>query len=370
MDGERLDPGVFDLPVERLRAGYYSDTYFNLTKELLERERMSPRVLMQVFQKHESMLGGIDEAIAVVKLGAGRYDSDGGLAARLGFARRRSAARGRPDRTVRDRDDDRRRLLDVRPPRNGLPRLPVAAIAGHAQRPSGVRRRPRQADPVLPGPARSLARADRGRLVGSHRRGDRGFDRRRRLVVGRPRGRDRPPRHDRGLRRRHGRGSARLRPRVRRAAERDGAGRLRQRLGGNGGRRRGRARKRPLGDPARYLRGTRWTPGSPGSIPMPPRACRSSSPSSFAGHSTMPGTSGSRSSSRAGSTLNGSRPSRPPALPSIPTASVPPCSRAATTSPRTSSSSTGGRSRRPAAPGAPGQHRRRWLRSSLEARIG
>ena len=78
MDGERLDPGVFDLPVDRLRAGYYSDTYFNLTKELLERERMNPRVLMQVFQKHESMLGGIDEAIAVVKLGAGRYDSDGG----------------------------------------------------------------------------------------------------------------------------------------------------------------------------------------------------------------------------------------------------------------------------------------------------
>ena len=46
MDGERLDPGVFDLPVDRLRAGYYSDTYFNLTKELLERERMNPRVLM------------------------------------------------------------------------------------------------------------------------------------------------------------------------------------------------------------------------------------------------------------------------------------------------------------------------------------
>ena len=74
----RLDPAVFNLPVGRLRAGYYTDAYFNLAKETLEREGRHPRVLMQVFQKHESILGGIDEAIAVLRLGAGRAGRSSG----------------------------------------------------------------------------------------------------------------------------------------------------------------------------------------------------------------------------------------------------------------------------------------------------
>ena len=48
------------------------------SKQLLENEDHHPRVLMQVFQKHHGVLGGIDEAIAVLKLGAGRRDADGG----------------------------------------------------------------------------------------------------------------------------------------------------------------------------------------------------------------------------------------------------------------------------------------------------
>ena len=59
---ERLDPAVFRLPVERIREGYYTDAYFNFTKELLEEEGRHPRVTMQVFQKREAVLGGIDEA--------------------------------------------------------------------------------------------------------------------------------------------------------------------------------------------------------------------------------------------------------------------------------------------------------------------
>jgi nicotinate phosphoribosyltransferase len=74
----RLDPQVFRLPVDRLRSGYYSDAYFVSTKRLLEEEDHHPRVLMQIFQKEDSLLGGIDEAIAVVKLGAGREDAGGG----------------------------------------------------------------------------------------------------------------------------------------------------------------------------------------------------------------------------------------------------------------------------------------------------
>jgi nicotinate phosphoribosyltransferase len=68
----RLDPKIFRLPVERIRAGYYSDAYFVYTKDLLEAEGDHPQVTLQVFQKHDSVLGGIDEAIAILKTCAGR----------------------------------------------------------------------------------------------------------------------------------------------------------------------------------------------------------------------------------------------------------------------------------------------------------
>jgi len=73
----RLDPSIFRLPVDRIRQGYYSDQYFVYTKSLLEAEDHHPRVLMQVFEKKESVLGGIDEAIAVLKLCSGREGEDG-----------------------------------------------------------------------------------------------------------------------------------------------------------------------------------------------------------------------------------------------------------------------------------------------------
>jgi nicotinate phosphoribosyltransferase len=67
----RLDPAIFRLPVERIRQGYYSDAYFVYTKAVLEAEKHHPHVMMQVFQKRDSVLGGIDEAIAVLKLCSG-----------------------------------------------------------------------------------------------------------------------------------------------------------------------------------------------------------------------------------------------------------------------------------------------------------
>ena len=72
----RLDPQIFRLPVDRIRGGYYSDAYFVYTKQLLEAENHHPRVTMQVFQKEESLLGGIDEAIAVLKLCSGYAQGD------------------------------------------------------------------------------------------------------------------------------------------------------------------------------------------------------------------------------------------------------------------------------------------------------
>jgi nicotinate phosphoribosyltransferase len=73
----RLSPDVFRLPVARLREGYYSDAYFTLTKQLLEDEGKHPHVTMQVFQKHDAVLGGVDEAVALLKQCSG-YHARGG----------------------------------------------------------------------------------------------------------------------------------------------------------------------------------------------------------------------------------------------------------------------------------------------------
>jgi nicotinate phosphoribosyltransferase len=74
---ERLAPSTFRLPVEKIRDGYYSDAYFNHTKTLLEADGHHPHVVMQVFQRETSILGGVDEAIAVLKQCAGRRGPDG-----------------------------------------------------------------------------------------------------------------------------------------------------------------------------------------------------------------------------------------------------------------------------------------------------
>jgi nicotinate phosphoribosyltransferase len=64
----RLPPEIFDLPVEKMREGYYTDAYFNFARETLLEDGRRPRVVMQVFQKREAVLGGMDEAIAILKL--------------------------------------------------------------------------------------------------------------------------------------------------------------------------------------------------------------------------------------------------------------------------------------------------------------
>src|SRR5947207_15550238 len=51
-----------------MRAGYYTDAYFNHTRETLLEDARRPRVVMQVFQKKSAYLGGMDEAIAILKL--------------------------------------------------------------------------------------------------------------------------------------------------------------------------------------------------------------------------------------------------------------------------------------------------------------
>ncbi len=76
IERRRLDPAILNLPVEKMRDGYYSDTYFNRAREILEADRYHPRVRMQVFQRNHAVLCGIDEAIAILKLCSGRRGPD------------------------------------------------------------------------------------------------------------------------------------------------------------------------------------------------------------------------------------------------------------------------------------------------------
>ncbi len=71
---QRLAPEIFDLPVEKMRAGWYTDAYFNHARDALLQDGRHPRVVMQVFQKNSAWLGGMDEAIAILKLCAHAHD--------------------------------------------------------------------------------------------------------------------------------------------------------------------------------------------------------------------------------------------------------------------------------------------------------
>ena len=70
---KRLDPAIFDLPVEKMQAGWYTDAYFNHARATLIEDGRHPKVVMQVFQKRDAYLGGMDEAIAILKLCADTF---------------------------------------------------------------------------------------------------------------------------------------------------------------------------------------------------------------------------------------------------------------------------------------------------------
>ena len=76
----RLSSDVFDLPIEKVRDGYYPDDYFNYPKRVLEKDGRHPHVLMQVFQRRRAVLGGMDEALAILRECSGRPLPDGGWA--------------------------------------------------------------------------------------------------------------------------------------------------------------------------------------------------------------------------------------------------------------------------------------------------
>lgn len=64
---QRLSPDLFAIPVEQIKAGYFSDSYFLRTQEILLKDNHHPRVVMQVFQRQQAIVCGVDEAIAIIK---------------------------------------------------------------------------------------------------------------------------------------------------------------------------------------------------------------------------------------------------------------------------------------------------------------
>jgi len=66
--GKRLKPSVFDIPVKKIKTGWYSDKYFVRTKKILEKDKNHKKVLMQVFCRKAAIACGLDEAIAILKL--------------------------------------------------------------------------------------------------------------------------------------------------------------------------------------------------------------------------------------------------------------------------------------------------------------
>jgi len=111
---QRMSSHVFDLPVQQLRAGYRSDIYFWRSKLALEEHGLHPNVTMQVFQKNRAVLGGVDEAIAILKLASGRW-RDPVRASRL-FEQLNSLKRQARENYLRDRKrcfDVSRQRLDI-----------------------------------------------------------------------------------------------------------------------------------------------------------------------------------------------------------------------------------------------------------------
>ncbi|MDA2936312.1 quinolinate phosphoribosyl transferase [Patescibacteria group bacterium AH-259-L05] len=70
---KRLPIETFEIPIQKIRRGYYTAVYFWREKQILEELNYAKQVVMQVFQKNDAVLCGTDEAIAVIKRCSGMY---------------------------------------------------------------------------------------------------------------------------------------------------------------------------------------------------------------------------------------------------------------------------------------------------------
>lgn len=64
---QRIPVENFHFPVDKIKAGYYTDAYFMRAEEILNGDNRHPRVLMQIFTREKEVVCGIDEVIALLK---------------------------------------------------------------------------------------------------------------------------------------------------------------------------------------------------------------------------------------------------------------------------------------------------------------
>ncbi len=71
---KRLDPSVFDLPVQEIRRGYRSAFYLWRAKRILEKENKHSLITHQIFQKKDDVIiCWTDEEAAILKCATGYY---------------------------------------------------------------------------------------------------------------------------------------------------------------------------------------------------------------------------------------------------------------------------------------------------------
>ena len=125
---------------------------------------------MQVFQRKESMLGGVDEAIAVLKQCAGRRDEGGRWVSGFKELEVRALHEGdelAPWETVMTIEGDYSLFAHLETVYLGCMARRTLVMRNVRE---VVEAAARQADPVLPRPPRPLAGADGRRLGGARRR--------------------------------------------------------------------------------------------------------------------------------------------------------------------------------------------------------
>ena len=72
----RLSPHLFKVPIERVRAGYYSDKYFTRFVDILRKDNVRQQVTYQFFPRSQSIIAGLDEACAILRCGTGYYTDE------------------------------------------------------------------------------------------------------------------------------------------------------------------------------------------------------------------------------------------------------------------------------------------------------
>ena len=203
---------------------------------------------MQVFQKHDAVLGGMDEAIAILKLCSDDWDA-------LTVHALYDGDRIEPWETVMTIEGDYTLFAHLETVYLGVlaRRTLISTNVTRVLEAAGG-----QADHLHAGPARPPSRPDRRRVRGvrrrrARRRRDRRDDRRAVVLVGRPRDRHRPARADRRLRREHGARGDEVRRVGAAGLQHRRPRRLRERLGAHVARGRACAEGPAVGRAARHV---------------------------------------------------------------------------------------------------------------------